>query len=179
MADERARLVLQTENSNQRMKSDLWAQCGELSDEEIDRIDKDVVWHTLENSDDCFLTLALAENQQRIDYACAQYKSDIIVWDVLRDFAVDDPNSDRDMQATLSHIGRLTRKHNPKCIAIVIAHARTGRAGSSSAMGADRGSFGRGSKVLFSWVRAQINVAPYSVDDNNTLIIASGKCKQR
>jgi hypothetical protein len=54
-----------------------------------------------------------------------------------------------------------------------------GRAGSSSAMGADRGSFGRGSKVLFSWVRAQINVAPYSVDDNNTLIIASGKCKQR
>jgi RecA-family ATPase len=169
-------MVLQTENSNQRMKSDLWAQCSELADEEINHIDKDVVWHTLENSDDSFLTLANIENQQRIDDACALYKPDIIVWDVLRDFVVDDPNSDRDMQTTLSHIGRLTRKYNPKCIAIVIAHARTGRAGSSSATGFDRGSFGRGSKVLFSSVRAQINIAAFTKDDNKTLIIASGKC---
>jgi energy-coupling factor transporter ATP-binding protein EcfA2 len=168
-------MVLQTENSCRRMKSDLWAQCGGLSEEEIDCIDKDVWWHTLENSDDSFLTLASAENQQRIDDACAQYKPDLIVWDVLRDFVVDDPNSDRDMQATLSIIGRLTRKYNPQCIAIVIAHARTGRAGAASTLGYDRANFGRGSKVLFSWVRAQINIAAYT-PDNKTLIIASGKC---
>ena len=90
-------------------------------------------------------------------------------------FVADDPNSDRDMQSTLSIIGRLTRKYNPQCIAIVIAHARTGRAGAVSVTGFDRANFGRGSKVLFSWVRAQINVAAYT-PDNKTLIIASGKC---
>ena len=146
------------------------------ADEEIDHIHEHCVFHTLENSDDSFLTLEIAENQQRVDGACAQYKPDIIVWDVLRDFAIDDPNSDRDMQATLSIIGRLTRKYNPKCIAIVIAHARTGRAGSASATGFDRGSFGRNSKVLNSWARSQINAAAYTSSDNKTLIIASGKC---
>ena len=79
-------LVLQTENSCRRMKSDLWTQCNALTDEELDQIDKDVWWHTLENSDDSFLTLASTENQQRIDDACAEFKPDIIVWDVLRDF---------------------------------------------------------------------------------------------
>src|SRR4029453_12234256 len=135
-------MVLQTENGNRRLKSDLWAQCGGLADEEIDRIAKDVAWHTLEKSDDSFLTLASADNQQRIDDACAEQKPDILVWDVLRDFVVDDPNSDRDMQTTLSIIGRLTRKYNPQCIAIVIAHARTGRAGAVSAIGFDRANFG-------------------------------------
>jgi hypothetical protein len=43
-------------------------------------------------------------------------------------------------------------------------------------MGFDRSSFGRNSKVLFMWTRAQINVAPVRPDDNSVLIIASGKC---
>ena len=168
-------MVLQTENSNRRMKSDLWAQCSGLTQAQKDHISDHCVWHTLENSDDSFLTLATAENQQRIDAAIALYKPDLIVWDVLRDFLIDDPNSDRDMQASLSIIGRLTRKHNAQCIALILHHGRTGRAGAASATGFDRSSFGRNSKVLFSWVRAQINVAPYT-PDNKTLIIASAKC---
>jgi hypothetical protein len=43
---------------------------------------------------------------------------------------------------------------------------RTGKAGAATTTGFDRGSFGRNSKVLFSWVRAQINVAPYDENDN-------------
>jgi RecA-family ATPase len=169
-------MVLQSENSNRRMKADLWAQCSMLTEGEIDHIDQHCLFHTLENSDDSFLTLANIENQQRIEDAIAKYKPDLIVWDVLRDFAVDDPNSDKFMQQTLSLIGRLTRKHNPACIALILHHGRTGKAGAASTTGFDRGSFGRNSKVLFSWVRAQINVAPYDENDNDTLIIASGKC---
>jgi hypothetical protein len=44
------------------------------------------------------------------------------------------------------------------------------------ATGFDRSSFGRNSKVLFMWTRAQINIAPVRPDDNSLLIIASGKC---
>ena len=169
-------MVLQSENSNRRMKSDLWAQCIELTQAQKDHIHEHCVWHTLENSDDSFLTLASDENQQRIEEAIAFHKPDLVVWDVLRDFAVDDPNSDKFMQQSLSIIGRLTRKYNSQCIALVLQHARTGKAGAATATGYDRASFGRNSKVLFSWTRSQINVAAYGDKDNDVLIIASGKC---
>jgi hypothetical protein len=168
-------MVLQSENSCRRIKADLWAQCSKLREDEKTHIHDHCVWHTLENADDSFLTLASTENQQRIEEAIALYKPDLIVWDVLRDFAIDDPNSDRDMQASLSVIGRLTRKYNSKCVALILHHGRTGKAGAASVTGWDRNSFGRNSKVLFSWTRAQINVAAYT-PDNKTLIIASGKC---
>jgi hypothetical protein len=169
-------LVLQSENSNRRMKSELFAQTSMLTEEQKDHIHDHCVFHTLENSDDSFLTLESAENQLRIENAISEYKPDLIIWDVLRDFAVDDPNSDKFMQQTLSLIGRLTRKRNPACIPLILHHGRTGKAGAASATGFDRGSFGRNSKVLFSWVRAQINVAAYNKNDSDTLIVASGKC---
>ena len=50
------------------------------------------------------------------------------------------------------------------------------KSGIQKATGFDRSSFGRNSKVLFSWVRAQINIAPGSADDNNTIVICSAKC---
>ena len=34
---------------------------------------------------------------------------------------------------------------------------------------------GRNSKVLLGWVRSQINLAPYDSDNNEALIVASGK----
>src|SRR5262249_55513825 len=40
----------------------------------------------------------------------------------------------------------------------------------------DRSSFGRNSKVLFSWARAQINVSPGLPDDNSIIVISSAKC---
>jgi hypothetical protein len=58
----------------------------------------------------------------------------------------------------------------------VIHHAGTGRAGIQKTTGYDRSSFGRNSKVLFSWARAQINVAPALPDSNDLIIIASAKC---
>src|SRR4029077_17237807 len=42
--------------------------------------------------------------------------------------------------------------------------------------GFDRSSFGRNSKVLFSWARAQINVSPGLPDDNSVIVISSAKC---
>jgi hypothetical protein len=80
------------------------------------------------------------------------------------------------MQDTLAVISRLTRKRSPRCIPIIMQHARTGKSGAASATGFDRSSFGRNSKVLFGWTRAQINVAAYGPDNNDVLIVASAKC---
>jgi hypothetical protein len=98
-----------------------------------------------------------------------------VIYDVLRDFAVGDLNTDEGMTATLSVIGRLTGQGDPQRIPFVSHHALTGKSGAARATGFDRGSFGRNSKVLLGWTRAQINLAPYEGDNNEVLIVASGK----
>ena len=99
-----------------------------------------------------------------------------VVFDVLREYSVDDLSADEGMQETLAVISRLCRKNNPHCIIGIAHHARTGKAGAASATGFDRTSFGRNSKVLLGWVRAQINFAPYNSDDNEVLLVGSAKC---
>lgn len=169
-------LLLQTENICRRLKSDLWAMCSGLSIEEKQLVNECLLIHTLENGDDSFLHLNVAENQERVSAAVAQRMWTGVIFDVLRDYSVDDLNSDQGMQETLAVISRLVRKNNPHCIIGIMQHARTGKAGAASMIGFDRTSFGRNSKVLLSWVRAQINAAPYNPDDNEILIIASAKC---
>jgi hypothetical protein len=73
-------------------------------------------------------------------------------------------------------MSRLCRKNNPHCIIGIMHHARTGKAGAASATGFDRSSFGRNSKVLLSWVRSQINIAPFEGDNNEVVVISSAKC---
>jgi hypothetical protein len=133
------------------------------------------VLSTLEADDDGFLMLDV-ENSERIVNAIAAVNADVVVHDPLRDFGSDDLNSDRYMTETLREISRITKRGNPKRIPLIIHHAGTGKAGILKATGFDRSSFGRNSKVLFSWVRAQINIAPGSADDNNTIVICSAKC---
>jgi hypothetical protein len=58
---------------------------------------------------------------------------------------------------------------------LVLHHALTGKAGAGKATGFDRSSFGRNSKALQGWTRAQVNIAPGSADSSNVLVIASGK----
>src|SRR5437016_1873298 len=116
------------------------------------------------------------QNSERIADAIAETRADVVVFDPLRDFGSDDLNSDKHMTEALREISRITKRGNPKRVPLVIHHAGTGKAGIQKATGFDRSSFGRNSKVLFSWARAQINVAPALPDDNSMIIIASGKC---
>ncbi len=169
-------LLLQSENVCRRLKSDLWAMCASLSTEEMQLVDECLLIHTLETGDDSFLHLNIAENQERVAKVIEQSRWAGVVFDVLRDYSVDNLSDDEGMQDTLAMISRLVRKNNPHCIIGIAHHARTGKAGAASATGFDRTSFGRNSKVLLGWVRAQINVAPYNPDDNEVLLIASAKC---
>ena len=80
------------------------------------------------------------------------------------------------MTSTLSTIGQLTRRGDPQRIPVIVHHSLTGKSGAVKAFGYDRGSYGRGSKVLLGWTRSQINLAPYGESDNEKIIVASGKC---
>lgn len=168
-------LIIQTENSNRRLQADLKAMLSEGSPQMIEAVNARLRIHTLESDEDSFVSLSDPGAVHRIDAAIQDYNPDVVVFDVLRDFATGDLNSDADMAATCSAIGRITRKGNPKRIPLVIHHALTGKSGAARATGFDRSAFGRNSKVLQGWTRAQINLAPYSGEDNEVLIVASGK----
>jgi hypothetical protein len=132
--------------------------------------------HTLQNEWDGFMHLDDDTVVAGIEILIDEFKPDVIVWDPLRDFSIGDLNSDADMGATLSKVGELTKRNDATRAGVIIHHSLTGKIGFSKAVGYDRSSFGRNSKVLVSWARAQWNLAPPASEDNAELIIGSGKC---
>jgi hypothetical protein len=172
---EAAWLFLQTENSNRRLVGDLQRLRFWLG-EDWPKFAAQVKFHTVENDTDSFVNLDSPEAVANLEGAIKQHAPDIIVVDPLNDFAIGDLNKDADMKLTLQTLSRISRKGNPQRALIVLHHALTGKAGASKATGFDRSSFGRNSKALFAWTRAQINLAPAEAENNGRLIVACGKC---
>jgi hypothetical protein len=168
-------LFLQTENSNRRLQSDLRPLKSWLG-EDWPKFAAHVKFHTVENDTDAFVNLDSPDAVANIQAAIKLHAPDIIVIDPLNDFAIGDLNKDADMKMTLQTLSRICRKGNPKRAIVVLHHALTGKAGASKATGFDRASFGRNSKTLHAWTRAQINLAPVDPDSNDRLIVACGKC---
>jgi len=168
-------LILQTENGNRRLQVDISRMMKSCSPDELAILDECLRIHTLETEDDAFVTLSTLETADRIAALTADFPANVIVYDVLRDFATGDLNSDEAMTETCRAISRVTRMGDPTRIPVVVHHALTGKAGAAKATGFDRGSFSRNSKVLLGWTRGQINLAPYSPDSNDVVVVASGK----
>ena len=143
--------------------------------EEREHLTAGIFFHTLEGDDDGFLALDL-ENKERAEHTIMETAANVVVFDPLRDFSLEDLNSDKFMGDTLRDILRVTKRGNPKRVPLAVHHSGTGKAGIQKVTGFDRSSFGRNSKVLQLMVRAQINVAPIKPNDNSAIIIASGKC---
>ncbi|HEY5504341.1 MAG TPA: AAA family ATPase, partial [Sedimentisphaerales bacterium] len=168
-------LILQAENSNRRLKDDLAALRLWIGPEHWPQVNAGLSIHTLETDCDGFLSLDNEQAQARIRETIARFKPDVVCFDSLYNFAAGDLNTDRDMAETLLAISRLTKAGNPERAIVVLHHALTGRAGAARAVGYDRASFGRNSKVLHSWCRAMVNIAPGSPDSNEVLVVTCGK----
>jgi hypothetical protein len=168
-------LILQTENSNRRLKTDLARLQGWLGNV-CDKFNSQVTIHTLENDLDGFVSLDSIENQLLLERTIDHTQPDIIVFDPLNDFAAGDLNKDADMRNTVQTLSQISRRGNPHRAIVILHHALTGRGGAMKATGYDRASFARNSKVLFAWTRGQINLAPVDPNNYDRLIVACGKC---
>lgn len=169
-------LVLQAENSVQRLqetRNHLLKWMPKLAWLKMEQLVK--VLCPIDEKD-TFLNLDNPEVVARIQQALDLFVPDGIIYDSLYDFGVGDLNKDVDMRKTVTAISRLTRHRNPKRPMIVLHHSLTGQTAGSNAVGANRASFGRNSKVLYNWSRAQINIAPMSEESNDHLAISCGKC---
>ena len=168
-------LILQAENSNRRLQTDLLA-LRKWAGNDWSRVNEQMDLHTLETDADGLLSLSNSQAQQLISQVIRDRKPDVVCWDSLYNFSIGDLNKDEDMAATLLTISRLTKAGNPHRASVILHHALTGKAGAARATGYDRSSHGRNSKVLFAWTRGQINIAPGSADNNDTLVLSCGKC---
>jgi len=170
-------LFIQTENNNRRLHHDLrnMALNLRLTDEVIQRVNKSLYIHTIETDEDAFLNLMDPQLYAKIHALIQEVKPDFIVWDPLNSLTDADLNSDMDMRALVSAISRVTRAGNPNRVPLVLHHSLTGKAGAAKAVGWDKASYGRNSKVLQAWTRAQINLSPRDADDANLLLISCGK----
>ena len=169
-------LLLQAENSNRRLQSDLKPIREWLTQQEWARFNDQVVIHTIETDTDSFLSLDSPDNQKHIQDAITDSKCNGVIWDSLYNFGIGDLNKDTDMSATCLSISRLSKHKNPERAIVVLHHALTGKAAAGRATGYDRMSFARNSKVLLAWTRGQINVSPGTPDSNATIVISCGKC---
>jgi hypothetical protein len=169
-------LILQTENGNRRLKYDLGSMRRAFTPAQWRHIQEGVFFHTLESDTDGLMLLDRADHFKRAQEAILAAEADVVVLDPLRDFHGDNLNDDAEMTAATRNAAQLVRAGGRGDRALlVLHHARTGRSGIAKAVGFDRGDFGRNSKVLHGWTRAQINVAPGAPDHCDTLVIASGK----
>lgn len=121
-------LFLQTENSCRRLQADLQRRLSAFTPTACKAIATGVFFHTLEQDEDGFLALDF-ENRGRISDAISKTEADIVVFDPLRDFGIDDLNADVHMTETLREISRITRRGNAWRVPLVIHHALTGKTG--------------------------------------------------
>jgi hypothetical protein len=168
-------LILQAENSSRRLCTDLEHLRKWLGDEAYKIVDENLTLHTLETEEDCILSLDAPATVAAMKQAIMKYEPDIIAIDALYNFASGDLNSDSEMRKTLQCLSRIARTDNPQRAMVVLHHALTGKAGVGKAVGFERASYGRNSKVLHAWTRAQINIALGSPEDNGSLIVSCGK----
>jgi hypothetical protein len=169
-------LILQAENSNRRLQADFAALHEWTGPKVWPRVNEQLLIHTLETDADGFMSLDNPAAQRRIADFIADAKPDVVCFDSLYNFAIGDLNKDEDMGATLLTMTRLARAGDPDRAIVLLHHALTGRAGAARANGYDRSSFGRNSKVLHSWTRGQLNIAPGTSESNDTLVLSCGKC---
>lgn len=169
-------LFLQTENGMRRLKYDLEHMRLAYSEADWAHIQEHVFFHTLEGDEDGVILLNEDAHFARASELITRVNADVVVVDPLRDSHGGDLNGDQEMTIATRNLTKLAKVGGrTDRVLLVLHHALTGKAGANKATGFDRSSFGRNSKVLQGWTRAQINIAPGSAENSNLLVIASGK----
>ena len=167
-------LFVGNENSVLRWQTDLAAMRKNFTPAQWEAIEAHLRLVALVEPTDGIMVLS--ESADRLAATLDAEKPDVLVLDPWAAFIPGDENDSRDTRDALSSLLRIVREHTVNAAVLVVAHARTGREQARRAADSfDGGNFVRGSKVLFSTARAQLNLAPGDEDDANRLILAAGK----
>ena len=167
-------LFVGNENSVVRWKTDLRQMQKNFSADEWALIETKLRLVALVEPADG--VMILSESAARLAATLAAHKPDVLVLDPWAAFIPGNENDTQDTRDALAYLFGILRQEAPTAAVLVVAHARTGRDQAKRAADCfDGGGFVRGSKVLFSTARAQLNLAPGDSDDAERLVLACGK----
>jgi len=169
-------LIIQAENSAYRLKRDAQAIKNWIGPEAWKRFNELVRVLVPLQDVDAFLDLDQPEVPIRLNQAIELFSPNIVVFDALYNFSLRELAKGAEMLAAVSNCVRVAKRGNSNRTPILLHHALPGAAGAAKAVGMDRASYGRDSKVLHQLARSQINIAPASEEDNSQLLISCGKC---
>jgi hypothetical protein len=169
-------LVFQAENSNRRLRFDMLQLRNWVGDTDWPLVCENLFIHTLECETDFWLHIATDSAAfERAREAVKRLNPHLVGFDPLKDLTTDDLNKDVDMRAVCDAMSAIARADGNTERGIVVSHhSLTGVQGAEKAVGMDRASFGRNSKVLHAWSRSVINLTAAN-EDNSLLVVSSGK----
>lgn len=168
-------LLLGTENSIYRQKSDYLKMTESMSEEQRALVDAHVFFHVLQKIDDAFIHLGSDDIRRRWLDTIEAIQPNCIYIDPFGEVNMGDINKDADVRHTLRELTKVCRRFDPSTAIILLHHGKTGRQNIAQAVGWDKGNFLLGSKALYSGARSQINIAPADPDDPSRIVVSCGK----
>lgn len=167
-------MMMGSENSIHRLQYDIRKMNGELTAEEVAKLEHHIQLATLEGEEDTDISLTPA-NVERWRLTLEGWPPDVLWADPWGDLLDGDANSDDVARAAISVLRRLLRRVNKDAGLGILAHSRTGANNIAQAVGYDAANFGKGSKALYSKSRCVWNIAPGDESESPPLVMVHAK----
>ncbi len=117
-----------------------------------------------------------SRTEQKLTRMIKKFKPHLVILDPYRDFFIGNSENDAvDTRKTVYRIMKIAQAASPKTATLVIHHSLTGQAALRKAYGPEASEYARGSKVLMSIARCQINCAPRHDILGNEMVIVCAK----
>ena len=142
---------------------------------DIERLDANIRPFTLEQPDDCYISLADEDNQKKLTQTMRDETPDVLVVDPWGDLIAGEELNDADVRATVQTLRKCEKDAEINAPCFIVCHARIGANEEAKARGTDAGNFMRNSKCLYSIARYFINVRRASFDDNPPIELVCAK----
>ena len=142
---------------------------------DIERLDANIRPFTLEQPDDCYISLADENNQAKLTQTMRDEKPDVVIIDPWGDLIAGEELNDADVRATVQTLRKCEKDAEINAPCFIVCHARIGASEEAKARGMDEGNFMKNSKCLYSIARYFINVRRASFDDNPAIELVCAK----
>ena len=142
---------------------------------DIERLDANIRPFTLEQPDDCYISLADEDNQKKLTQTMKDEAPDVLVVDPWGDLIAGEELNDADVRATVQTLRKCEKDAEINAPCFIVCHARIGANEEAKARGMSEGNFMKNSKCLYSIARYFINVRRASFDDNPPIELVCAK----
>ena len=151
------------------------ANANGFTSADIERLDANIRPFTLEQPDDCYISLADENNQAKLTQTMKDEKPDVVIIDPWGDLIAGEELNDADVRTTVQTLRKCEKDAEINAPCFIVCHARIGANEEAKARGMDEGNFMKNSKCLYSIARYFINVRRASFDDNPPIELVCAK----